>query len=205
MRIVSDLFPWTFSVIASDWTAGVTCGEVIDTLAKNFFRHASREDYYDTLSTQRQKRVSEVYRYNRSTAYGRGTLGEGLRRLDFLGKDTTYGGILLDEAALRRRCGDVLPCMFVLNCQRYVLTQEEMREQEEIRKQEEIREQEEIRKQEEIREQEAKRAAEAEAEENMRRATVATDSEIKYQRRPVAPGSLSPDEELVKVRQVLCA
>jgi hypothetical protein len=153
MRIISELFPWILTVTGRDRTAGVTCGEVIDTLAENFSRLSSGADY-DTLSTRRKNQVSEAYQHNRSTAYGvpGGTLGRGMRRLDFLGKDTIYGGIAPDEAALRRLCGDVLPCMFVLNCQRrFALTQEEIREQE-------------------------ARGRAAEAEENNRRATVMTDS-----------------------------
>jgi hypothetical protein len=193
MRIVSDLFPWIFTVTARDRTAGVTCGEVIDTLSEHFSRRSSDADY-DTLSTRRKDQVSEAYQYNRSTAHGvpGGTLGQGMRCLDFLGKDVKYGGIVLDVAALRRICGDVLPCVFVLNCQRRALTQEEIREEEEIRKQEEFREQE-------------SRQRTAEAEENRKRATVTADTKGGDRpRRPVAPGSLSPDEELVKVCQVLC-
>ena len=155
MRIVCDLFPWIFSINARDRNVGVTCGEVIDTLAEKFSRLSSGTDY-DTLTPRRKNQVSEAYTHNRSTAYGvpGGTLGRGMRRLDFLGKDTMFGGLVLDEAMLRRTCGDVLPCMFVLNClRRYALTQEE------------------------IRDQEARgRAAEAE-ESRRRRATVMTDSE----------------------------
>jgi len=154
MRIVCDLFPWIFSINARGQNVGVTCGEVIDTLAENFSRLSSATDY-ETLTPRRKNQVSEAYTHNRSTAYGvpGGTLGRGMRRLDFLGKDTMYGGLVLDEIMLRRTCGDVLPCMFVLNCQRrYALTQDEIREQE-------------------------ARGRAAEAEENRRRATVTTDSE----------------------------
>lgn len=130
MRIVSEAFSWILFVHAKDLAIGVTCGEVIDTLGENFSRLSSGGEYNE-LPPQRQKQVSEAYSYNRSTAFGvpGDTLGQGMRRLDFLCKDAMYGGVVVDEAVLRKVCEYVLPCTFVLNCSRRpALTQNEIRE-----------------------------------------------------------------------------
>lgn len=156
LRIVSPLFPWTFGIRAKNPKVGVTCGDVVDALAENFMLLSSAEDFA-VLPGRRQNHIAEAYRHNRSTAFGvpGGMLGEGMRRFDFLCKDTMYGGIVEDEALLRRLCGDVIPCTFVLNClRRYALTQDEIRDQEER----------------------DRMIAEAEKK-NSRRATVETDSE----------------------------
>jgi hypothetical protein len=132
IRIMSDVLPWVFNVRARDPAVGVTCGELIDSLAENFTRLSSSRDY-ESLPPRRRNQVSEAYTHNRSTAFGvpGGTLGPGMRRLDFLCKDTMFGGIVQDEVLLRRLCGDVLPCTFVLKClKRYALTQDEIRDQE---------------------------------------------------------------------------
>jgi hypothetical protein len=121
-----------FNVRAKDRRAGVTCGEVIDALAENFSRLAKQVDY-DALPPRRKQQVSEAYEHNRSTAHGvpGGKLGRGLQRLDFLYKDTMFGGIVIDDALAKRLIGETLPCTFVLRClRRYALTREEIREQE---------------------------------------------------------------------------
>jgi len=132
LRIVSDLFPWMFTIHATKKAIGVTCGEVIDTLAESFSLLSSKKDY-DALVPRRRNKVSEAYTHNRSTAYGvpGGTLGQGMRRLDFLCKDTMFGGLVADEVLLRKLCGELLPGTFVLRCmRRYALTQDEIRDQE---------------------------------------------------------------------------
>jgi hypothetical protein len=132
MRIVSEVFPWIFTVHAKDLAIGVTCGDVIDTLAEKFSRLSSSKEY-EKLPPRRRNQVAEAYSHNRAMAYGvpGNTLGQGMRRLDFLCKDTMYGGIVVDEEVLKRVCEDVLPCSFVLCClRRYALTQDEILVQE---------------------------------------------------------------------------
>ena len=122
MRIVSKVFPWIITIHAKDLAVGVTCGDVIDTLAENFSRFSSNKEY-EELSSPRRYQVSVSYSHNRSMAYAvpGESLGVGIRRLDFLGKHKMYAGIVADEDVLKRVCEDVLPCTFVLCCSVYAM------------------------------------------------------------------------------------
>jgi len=58
-------------------------------------------------------------------------MGEGLKRADFLGDMTTFGGLEVDGRAVERVCKVVMPGYVVLRCnRREILTREEMRAQE---------------------------------------------------------------------------
>ncbi|KAF5386765.1 hypothetical protein D9615_002007 [Tricholomella constricta] len=133
LNIVSEAFPWLVEVVAENADIGVTCGEVIDALSDSFQQLTPKGDY-EALGPQKRTIVGEAYHYNRSRMPGvpGGRLKQGMRRLDFLGKDTVFGGIYHDERTLHKVLGAVLPCTFVLKCvRRYALTAEEIHEHEE--------------------------------------------------------------------------
>ncbi|KAF5353178.1 hypothetical protein D9757_012653 [Collybiopsis confluens] len=92
MRLLPNILPFTIDVFARDPDVGITCGDLIDAISDSMRKHAGQADF-DSLSASRKKTVSEAYRHNRSRAHGvpGGALGEGLRRLDFLGTDTMFG------------------------------------------------------------------------------------------------------------------
>ncbi|RDB19462.1 hypothetical protein Hypma_013683 [Hypsizygus marmoreus] len=98
VNIVSQTVPWVMRLQARDPNVGLTCGELIDGLSDEFQKLTSQADY-EALSTTRRREVGEAYRHNRSRSIGTpgGRLGEGLRRLDFLGRDSVFGGIVNDE------------------------------------------------------------------------------------------------------------
>jgi len=55
-----------------------------------------------------------------------------MRRLDYLGRDCVFGGIVDDQGFVRQVVGAVMPATFVLRCVRqYALTQEEVQQHEE--------------------------------------------------------------------------
>ncbi|KAJ3728340.1 hypothetical protein C8R42DRAFT_571312, partial [Lentinula raphanica] len=131
LRLVPNLLPFTIEVFARDPNIGVTCGDVIDTIGDSMLKHSGKSEF-EILSPDRQKMVSEAYRHNRSRALGvpGGRLGNGLRRMDFLGRETEFGGIKDDPATVRKICGEDLPCTWVLCCRsRYPMTREEIDEQ----------------------------------------------------------------------------
>ncbi|KAF8061720.1 hypothetical protein FPV67DRAFT_293802 [Lyophyllum atratum] len=169
LNIVSETFPWMIEVLAHDTNIGVTCGEVIDTLAFDFQKLASKADF-EALPQHKKVVVGEAYRLNRSRAPGvpGGRLKEGIRRLDYFGRDTVFGGIYQDERVVHRIIGAVPPCTFVLKCvRRYALTAEEIREHDaRQREKEEQRRRREMEEEEDARDAERARAA--------RRATVET-------------------------------
>ncbi|TFK34908.1 hypothetical protein BDQ12DRAFT_334942 [Crucibulum laeve] len=132
LRIVSETIPWMITVTAQHPNVGVTCGEVIEGISHDLNRMCGQPEF-DTFPVQTKRVVGEAYKHNRSRAYGApgGILGDGLRRLDFLGQHTLFGGIESNERLVRRVCGDALPCTFVLKCtHRLPLTETEIRDQE---------------------------------------------------------------------------
>jgi hypothetical protein len=81
-----------------------------------------------------------AYHHNRSTAIGvpGGRLGEGLRRLDWLCRETMYGGLMVDEAHCHDAFSTNVPGVVSLICTTmYPLTEQEMEEQEAREKEEE--------------------------------------------------------------------
>jgi hypothetical protein len=87
---------------------------------------------YEALSRSLKRMVLEAYRYNRSRHpdVPGGKMGEGLKRVDFLGQMTAFGGLEVDPEAVIRVCSVVVPGYVVLKCaKREYLTQEEIRAQ----------------------------------------------------------------------------
>ncbi|KAJ3891342.1 hypothetical protein GG344DRAFT_77027 [Lentinula edodes] len=128
LRLLPNLLPFTIDVLARNPDIGVTCGDVIDAISDSMRKHSGQSDF-DSLPADRKRKVSEAYRHNRSRAPGvpGGSLGDGLRRMDFLGTETMFGGIREDPTAVKRICGEVLPCTWILDCAtRYPMTREEM-------------------------------------------------------------------------------
>lgn len=109
---------------------GVTCGEVIESIYQNMQRLTHKDDY-ERLSAAQKRTLADAYRHNRSRTNGvpGGTLGEGMKRLDYLRDKVAFGGIEVNEGVVRRICGAVLPCTFVLRCQHmFPMTQQEARD-----------------------------------------------------------------------------
>ncbi|KAF8894816.1 hypothetical protein BD779DRAFT_1609427 [Infundibulicybe gibba] len=131
LRLVSRAFPWMIEVHARSLDTGVTCGDVIDTLDDSMHKLSTEKDW-TPLTPVKQRAVRQAYNHNRSTASGvpGGRLGRGLRRLDFLGHESMFGGIVKDDALVTAVCGAALPCTFVVKCiRRYPPTPQEVREQ----------------------------------------------------------------------------
>ncbi|KAG6909594.1 hypothetical protein DXG01_016633 [Tephrocybe rancida] len=173
MNIISESFPWSIEVKAGNAAVGVTCGEVIEALATNFYHLAKGADY-ESLDSRKKAEVAAVYRQNRSREPGvpGGILKDGMRRLDFLGKDIIYGGIFRDDQKVFKLLGTVPPCTFILKClKQYALLPQEAHEYEEKKKAMEERELEEARR----RAEDLRHRDIAEARQRQHRATVEDD------------------------------
>ena len=132
LRLVSDTIPWMLNVEARDIGTGVTCGEVIDSIGQQLSKFSDKRDY-ERLTVNLRQEVGSAYRRNRSREPGvpGGQLGEGMKRLDFLRQDTMFAGIEVNDRVVRRVCGDVLPCVFVLKCSKiFPLTRQEVEDRE---------------------------------------------------------------------------
>ena len=131
IQIISRAFPWMIQVRAHNPKLGVTCGEVLDAVSTYMYGDVAKKEY-ENLPSGRKRQIWESYRFNRSTdsnAPG-GRLREGLKRLDWLGSSSRFGGLVTNDTFVKEHCGDVLPCTFELKClPAYPLTAEEVREQ----------------------------------------------------------------------------
>jgi hypothetical protein len=115
LQIVSNAFPWTVDIMALDEDIGVTCGDVIDSLDSYLHRPFKWRDL-DALPTHKTNAVMATYRLNR-TAINEGPeerLGEDICFVDWLGKDTIFGGINLNEEVVEEYYG--IPTIFELRC-----------------------------------------------------------------------------------------
>ncbi|KAH7928142.1 hypothetical protein BV22DRAFT_1005430 [Leucogyrophana mollusca] len=131
LRIISKAFPWMITVRARDKKIGVTCGEVLDCIAQYLYGEVGKKEY-EHVDAARKREIFTAYAHNRSTEPGvpGGGLGEALKRLDFLGQNSRFGGIIQNDEFVKYQCGDALPCTFELKClHNYPLTQQELREQ----------------------------------------------------------------------------
>lgn len=134
IRIISRSFPWMISVKARRQNIGVTCGEVVEAISAYFHGDVAKKEY-EGVSTRRRREIWQAYQYNRSTDSNvpGGHLGEQLRRLDWIGSHSRWGGLVRDDEFIKEACGDVLPCTFELKCiPSYPLTPEEASEQQRI-------------------------------------------------------------------------
>lgn len=132
--IISRTFPWTIEVNATNPEEGVTCGDVIEEIASFMYTRVSKAQM-DGASPSQKALIGQSYWHNRSTApdVPGGRLARTLLRCDWLGVQTSFGGIVEpDERTVREISGGItLPCTFELKClQRYPMTEEELREQE---------------------------------------------------------------------------
>ncbi|KAG6820049.1 hypothetical protein H0H93_006064 [Arthromyces matolae] len=136
MNIISQTFPWSVEIEARDPAIGVTCGEVLEGLAKNFQRLTSKSDF-EALRPSKQNEVAAIYSHNRSRRPGvpGGMLKEGMRRLDFLVKDIKFGGVYVDNQLVYRLLGMKPPCTYILKCMtQYAMMEQELEEDEARRK-----------------------------------------------------------------------
>lgn len=113
--VVSRTFPWRIYIKASDVNIGVTCGDTIDGLDDYF--HTVAGDIFDNALTQEKNDVMASYHLNRSLTPNspREHLGKDVRLVDWLGKDTVFGGISWNGTLVtQERYG--LPILFELEC-----------------------------------------------------------------------------------------
>ncbi|KAB5595208.1 hypothetical protein CTheo_1286 [Ceratobasidium theobromae] len=108
VRIVCRGHPWLMEVSNDN---GVT-------LYTEHQRHMSGSEWDAAVDMKRQ--ITKSYQWNRSTNPGApgGVMGEGLRRIDWLMRNTHFGGLVEDRAFLESRVGHGIeraqPATFVL-------------------------------------------------------------------------------------------
>ncbi|OCH93513.1 hypothetical protein OBBRIDRAFT_817770 [Obba rivulosa] len=117
LRIVSLAFPWVIEVMASNASLGVTCSDVIEGIYA-FLQRRVTQAQLDSVPAELQGVMGKAYRYNRSAKpdVPGGQLPGTMLRCDWLGMDTIFGGIVENEALVKKRYGGAMPCTFELRC-----------------------------------------------------------------------------------------
>ncbi|KAG0706477.1 hypothetical protein DFH29DRAFT_798262 [Suillus ampliporus] len=131
IRIISRSFPWMIAIKARRKNIGVTCGEVVEAISAYMHGDVAKKEY-EGVSHRLRREIWAAYQHNRSTDSNvpGGHLGEQLRRLDWLGSNSRWGGVVRSDDYVKEACGDVLPCTFELKCiPSYPLSPEEANEQ----------------------------------------------------------------------------
>ncbi|KAF9494050.1 hypothetical protein BDN71DRAFT_1449377 [Pleurotus eryngii] len=111
LNLVSKTFPWTISVRASHSQLGVSCSDVIEAISRFLGQLVSQQEFLG-FPAATQQMVTECYYQNRDMArevLGVNGLGEGIKRLDWLGMETIFGGIEHNDRLLREICGGAPP------------------------------------------------------------------------------------------------
>jgi len=130
LRIISETIPWIIQVKATKDSRGITCAELIDAIARDLNRNTGKGDY-EALPAAAKNEVRQAYKHNRSPLphVPGGMLGQGMKRLDFLRKNTMFAGIEVNDRVVRKIFGDVMPGVFVLKCSQNYMTKKEVEEQ----------------------------------------------------------------------------
>ncbi|KAL0070468.1 hypothetical protein AAF712_002300 [Marasmius tenuissimus] len=108
--------PFMIDINASKPDIGVTCGDVIDGIYVSLYQMSGGKEFnVFPADSPLRKVVAHAYRHNRSRTQGvpGGGLGDGLRRLDWMGIDVYFGGVRAigggggggAEHTIRRVCG----------------------------------------------------------------------------------------------------
>ncbi|KDQ59741.1 hypothetical protein JAAARDRAFT_46386 [Jaapia argillacea MUCL 33604] len=129
LRIISRTFPWMIMLDASDPEIGLTCGEVMDKIG-DFLQSIVKKSEHNQQPSNKQREVIKSYHHNRSPAYGvpGGRAGRELRKFDYLGRESMFGGIRREDGYVKEFCGgEIMPCTLVLVCEpSYPMTQQEI-------------------------------------------------------------------------------
>ncbi|KII89396.1 hypothetical protein PLICRDRAFT_41042 [Plicaturopsis crispa FD-325 SS-3] len=118
--IVSKSLPWIIHAHAEDGFVGVTCGDVIDEIHFYLSRFVIQEEV-DELSPSHKAAFIAAYRANRSIKDEHGQPAaslnrnaDAMRRLDWLARRVSFGGLDRDDDYLAARFAVAVPATFVL-------------------------------------------------------------------------------------------
>lgn len=110
LRIISPHFPWLLEIEASRPAHGVTCLDVLEGIHEQL-QHLVTRHHVAALSGAKgdahRRKLYEVYHYNRSTARDApgGSLGEGVRRADWLLNNVMFDGLVNDQKYVQEKLG----------------------------------------------------------------------------------------------------
>ncbi|KAK0492086.1 hypothetical protein EDD18DRAFT_1029721, partial [Armillaria luteobubalina] len=119
----------SIQINAANKDVGVTCGDVIDSIA-HFMRRIVTKDEVDSFSPADKKMCVTAYRQHRSTAPGMpgGALPREMIRMDLLGPYSVFGGIQQSDDLIQKRCNSDFPCAFELVCIQMPMTPNEAKD-----------------------------------------------------------------------------
>ena len=117
LGLISRAFPRIIRISATNRAIGITCGDLIEQLSEQLQRRMRKEDY-EAMPAPKRRAIRDIYHHNRSQSAGvpGGLLGDGIRLLDWLGTQTMFGGLQVNEQLLLERFNAVRPGVLELLC-----------------------------------------------------------------------------------------
>jgi hypothetical protein len=115
LRLVMRGMLETCAVTASQEHIGVTCGDVMDAIAR-FMHLYTTKDRVKHLPQERQQKLFSQYRFNRKVGPDSpgAHLPEGVTICDWLLEKSMFGGIVEDAIGTYEAIGAYMSCVFVL-------------------------------------------------------------------------------------------
>ncbi|KII89798.1 hypothetical protein PLICRDRAFT_566537 [Plicaturopsis crispa FD-325 SS-3] len=121
IRVISRAFPWTIEIHAQTrLNTALTCQDILDQLHLFFYKFLLRREMH-TATPEHQKATWIYHKANRTPADGLrarvlNNMYTGMRKIEWLGKDTAFRGIEQDDEYVRQQVGVVIPGTYVLIC-----------------------------------------------------------------------------------------
>lgn len=126
--IVSRSFPWVIIAHAEDPNIGITCGDVLDEIYEYLFDLVLQEEV-DAVPASDLETFVAAYEANRSRADRRGEPAlsltkrtKAMRQVDWLARNTFFGGLARDDAYIAERFNTAMPAAFILRVQDTAMT-----------------------------------------------------------------------------------
>ena len=110
LRIISREFPWVLEIEASRPQHGVTCLDVLEGIYEQLQDMVPRQHIAALTGVKgdtHRRKLYEIYHYNRSTARDApgGSLGDGVRRGDWLINNVMFDGLVNDPKYVQEKLG----------------------------------------------------------------------------------------------------
>ena len=119
IRIISRSFPWTIEVESEHPRKALTCKDITDQIHRFLCALLDPLEMIG-VTPDRKRAMSAAYRVNRSQDIPAAVFKDsaGMRRIDWLCKDTIFGGLMEDRQYVAERLSEYTPGTFVLNLEK---------------------------------------------------------------------------------------
>ena len=119
IRIISRVFPWIIEVESERPRKALTCRDITDQIHRFLCALLDPLEMIG-VTPDRKRAMSAAYRVNRSQDIPAAIFKDsaGMRKIDWLCKDTIFGGLVDDRQYVAERMSEFIPGTFVLELEK---------------------------------------------------------------------------------------